>query len=201
MTCYANQPAIAQWNLARFAETLLPLLDDDAEKAREIAEEAINGFGTAYKDKSLSMLRAKIGLFGESAEDESLMTDLLDWMQRQKADYTNTFLDLTNDAPPKGEPYEDETFKKWHTRWQARLAKNTEPLESSLSLMRANNPVVIPRNHQVEQVLEAATHGDLKPLKALLAALQKPYENSSDLKPYQSPPKPEEKIYQTFCGT
>ena len=198
---YANQPAIAQWNLARFAETLLPLLDDDAEKAREIAEEAINGFGTAYKDKSLSMLRAKIGLFGESAEDESLMTDLLDWMQRQKADYTNTFLDLTNDAPLKGEPYEDETFKKWHTRWQARLAKNTEPLESSLSLMRANNPVVIPRNHQVEQVLEAATHGDLKPLKALLAALQKPYENSSDLKPYQSPPKPEEKIYQTFCGT
>lgn len=198
---YANQPAIAQWNLARFAETLLPLLDDDAEKAREIAEEAINGFGTVYKEKSLSMLRAKIGLFGESAEDESLMTDLLDWMQSQGADYTNTFLDLTNDAPPKGQPYEDDTFRKWHARWQARLAKNTEPLESSLSLMRASNPVVIPRNHQVETVLEAATNGDLKPLKGLLAALQKPYQNSSDLKPYQSPPKPEEKIFQTFCGT
>ena len=198
---YANQPAIAQWNLARLAETLLPLLDDDSEKAKEIAEEAINGFGAVYKEKSLSMLRAKVGLFGEHAEDEGLITDLLDWMQRQDADYTNTFLDLTNEAPPKGEPYDGDAFKEWHTRWQARLAKNMEPLESSLSLMRANNPVVIPRNHKVEQVLDAATNGDLQPLKDLLAALQEPYKNRSDLKPYQSPPKPEEKVCQTFCGT
>ena len=198
---YANQPAITQWNLARLAETLLPLLDDDSEKAKEIAEEAINGFSTVYKEKSLSMLRAKLGLFGAHAEDESLITDLLDWMQRRDADYTNTYLDLTKEAPPKGEPYDDETFKEWYTRWQARLAKNMEPLKSSLSLMRANNPAVIPRNHKVEQVLEAATNGDLQPLKDLLAALQEPYKNRSDLKPYQSPPKPEEKVCQTFCGT
>jgi len=198
---YANQPAIAQWNLARLAETLLPLLDDDAEKAKEIAEEAINGFGAVYKEKSLSMLRAKVGLFGEHAEDEGLITDLLDWMQRQDADYTNTFRDLTNEASPKGESYDGDTFKEWYTRWQARLAKNMEPLESSLSLMRANNPVVIPRNHKVKQVLDAATNGDLQPVKDLLSALQEPYKNSSDLKPYQSPPKPEEKVCQTFCGT
>ena len=198
---YANQPAIAQWNLARLAETMLPLFDEDTKKATDMAEEAVNGFGAVYKEKSLSMLRAKLGLFGAHAEDESLITDLLDWMQRRDADYTNTYLDLTKEAPPKGEPYDDETFKEWYTRWQARLAKNMEPLKSSLSLMRANNPAVIPRNHKVEQVLDAATNGDLQPLKDLLAALQEPYKNRSDLKPYQSPPKPEEKVCQTFCGT
>ena len=198
---YANQPAITQWNLARLAETLLPLINENAEKARDLAEEAINGFGVVYKEKSLSMLRAKVGLFGEQPEDEKLITDLLDWMHQKGADYTNTFLDLTNEAPLKGESYNSDTFKEWHTRWQARVVKNTQPLESSLALMRANNPVVIPRNHIVEQALDAATNGDLHPLKNLLAALQEPYKNSSDLKPYQCPPKPEEKVCHTFCGT
>ncbi len=198
---YANQPAIAQWNLARFAETLLPLLDDDLDKATEVAEEAINGFGEVYKEKSLSMLRGKIGLFGEQSEDESLITDLLTWMHQQNADYTNTFMDLTNELPPKGECYERDDFKEWYARWQVRLTKNTEPLESSLSLMRSNNPVVIPRNHRVEQVLDAATNGDLQPLEDLLAVLQEPYNYRRDLKSYQLPPKPEEKVCQTFCGT
>ena len=198
---YANQPAITQWNLARLAETLLPLINENAEKARDLAEEAINGFGVVYKEKSLSMLRAKVGLFGEQPEDEKLITDLLDWMHQKGADYTNTFLDLTNESPPKGESYNSDTFKEWHARWQARVVKNTQPLESSLALMRANNPVVIPRNHIVEQALDAATNGDLHPLNDLLAALQEPYKNSSDLKPYQCPPKPEEKVCHTFCGT
>ena len=198
---YANQPDIAQWNLARLAETMLPLLDDEIEKAADTIEEVVNGFGALYKDKWLSMMRAKLGLFGARAEDESLITDLLDWMQRAGADYTNTFRHLTEEKPPQGKPYNDKTFKEWYTRWQAQLAKNTKPLKSSLSLMRANNPAVIPRNHKVEQVLDAATNGDLKPLKDLLTALQEPYKNRSDLKPYQSPPKPEERVYQTFCGT
>ena len=198
---YTNPPAMAQWNLARLAETMLPLFDDETEKATDMAEEAVNGFGEVYKERSLSMLRAKLGLFGARAEDENLITDLLDWMQRQDADYTNTFRDLTKEALPKGEPYDDETFKEWYTRWQARLAKNMEPLKFSLSLMRANNPAVIPRNHKVEQVLEAATNGDLQPLKDLLATLQEPYKTRSDLNPYQSPPKPEERVHQTFCGT
>ena len=92
---YANQPAIAQWNLARLAETMLPLFDEDTKKATDMAEEAVNGFGAVYKEKSLSMLRAKLGLFDVRAEDENLIADLLDWMQRRDADYTNTFLDLT----------------------------------------------------------------------------------------------------------
>ena len=198
---YANQPDIAQWNLARLAETMLPLLDDEIEKAADTTEEAVNGFGALYKDKWLSMMRAKLGLFGARADDESLITDLLDWMQRAGADYTNTFRHLTEEKPPQGKPYNDKTFKEWYTRWQAQLAKNTKPLKSSLSLMRANNPAVIPRNQKVEQVLGAATNGDLKPLKDLLTALQEPYKNRSDLKPYQSPPKQDERVYQTFCGT
>lgn len=198
---YANQPAITQWNLARLAETLLPLINENAEKARDLAEEAINGFGVVYKEKSLSMLRAKVGLFGEQPEDEKLITDLLDWMHQKGADYTNTFLDLANESLPKGESYNSDTFKEWHARWQARVVENAQPLESSLALMRANNPVVIPRNHIVEQALDAATNGDLHPLKNLLAALQKPYKNSSDLNPYQCTPKPEEKVCHTFCGT
>jgi uncharacterized protein YdiU (UPF0061 family) len=198
---YANQPNIAQWNLARLAETMLPLLDDEIENAADTIEEVVNGFGALYKDKWLSMMRAKLGLFGARAEDESLITDLLGWMQRVGADYTNTFQHLTEEKPPQGEPYNDRAFKEWYTHWQAQLAKNTKPLKSSLSLMRANNPAVIPRNHKVEQVLDAATNGDLKPLKNLLTALQEPYKNRSDLKPYQSPPEPEDRVYQTFCGT
>ena len=198
---YANQPAIAQWNLARLAETLLPLMDENIDKAKEFAEDAINGFGVVYKEKSLSMLRAKVGLFGEEPEDEGLITDLLNWMQQKGVDYTNTFLDLMKEESPKGEPYNSDSFKEWHTRWQVRRSKNKEPLESSLALMRANNPVIIPRNHKVEQALDAGINSDLQPLKDLLAALREPYENSPDLKPYQSPPKPEEKVCQTFCGT
>ena len=198
---YANQPDIAQWNLARLAETMLPLLDDEIEKAADTTEEAVNGFGALYKDKWLSMMRAKLGLFGARAEDESLITDLLDWMQRAGADYTNTFRHLTEEKQPQDKPYNDRAFKEWYTRWQVQLAKNAKPLKSSLSLMRANNPAVIPRNHKVEQVLDAATNGDLKPLKDLLTALQEPYKNRSDLKPYQSPPKQDERVYQTFCGT
>jgi uncharacterized protein YdiU (UPF0061 family) len=147
------------------------------------------------------MMRAKLGLFGARAEDESLITDLLDWMQRAGADYTNTFRHLMEEKPPQDKPYNDRAFKEWYTRWQVQLAKNTKPLKSSLSLMRANNPAVIPRNQKVEQVLGAATNGDLKPLKDLLTALQEPYNNRSNLKPYQSPPKKEERVYQTFCGT
>ena len=198
---YTNQPAIAQWNLARLAETMLPLMDDETEKATDMAEEAVSGFGLLYKDKFLSMMRTKLGLFCARAEDENLITDLLDWMHLQDADYTNTFRDLMEEEPPQGKLYDGKTFKEWHVRWQALLAQNAKPMKSSLCLMRANNPAVIPRNHKVEQVLEAATNGDLQPLKDLLAALQEPYKNRPDLKPYQSPPKPGEKICQTFCGT
>jgi uncharacterized protein YdiU (UPF0061 family) len=198
---YANQPNIAQWNLVRFAETLLPLLDNDTEKATKMAEEALHGFEALYKNKWVAMMCAKLGLSGDRTENESLVTDLLEWMHEAGADYTNTFRDLTEDELPQGEPYDEKTFKEWHARWQAQLSQATESIESSVSLMRANNPSVIPRNHKVEQALNAATNGDLQPLQDLLTALKEPYGNQADLKPYQSPPKPEERVHQTFCGT
>ena len=198
---YANQPHIAQWNLARLGEAILPLLYDECENAEEIIEEALNDFGTLYEKKWLSMMRAKLGLFDNREEDECLIMDLLHWMQRAGADFTNTFLYLTEDNIPQGKPYNNSFFKEWHTCWQMRLAKNNKSSQSSLNLMRANNPSVIPRNHIMEQVLEDATNGDLKPLNDFLTALETPYKNRPDLKPYQSPPKQEETVYQTFCGT
>jgi serine/tyrosine/threonine adenylyltransferase len=198
---YANQPTITQWNLARFAETLLPVLDDDFEKATALAEEAIEAFGPLYKGKWFAMMRSKLGLTSDRTEDESLVTDLLDWMHGAEADYTNTFRDLTQNESPQGNPYDDKAFEAWHARWRERLDQDENTAEASLALMGANNPVVIPRNHNVEQALNAATNGDLQSLGTLLAALENPYEDRIALTPYQSPPKPEEKVLQTFCGT
>ncbi|MBG30924.1 MAG: hypothetical protein CMI31_13135 [Opitutae bacterium] len=198
---YANQPSIVQWNLARFAETLLPILDDNIKHASEIAEQVLRSFGPLHKEKWFSMMRAKLGLTGDREDDESLVTDLLDWMHGAEVDYTNFFRDLVPGDRPHGKPYDDEAFVAWYARWQERLARDQKDLEASLALMGASNPVVIPRNHKVEQALDAATNGDLQPFRDLLDALEKPYQNQSGLTPYQSPPKPEEKVLQTFCGT
>ena len=147
------------------------------------------------------MMRAKLGLFDKQEGDESLITDLLAWMQRSGADYTNTFMCLTENNLSQDKIYNDSFFKEWHTRWQMQLAKYVKQSKSSLTLMRTSNPSVIPRNHKMEQVLKDATSGDLKPLKNFLAALKTPYKNCADLKPYQDPPSQEERVCQTFCGT
>ena len=196
---YANQPFIAQWNLARLAESLLPLIEQPRDEAVPLVEEKLNGFEQVYKAKWLAMMGNKLGLAEANKEDESLITDLLDWMHQNKADFTNTFRDLGKPELPDDELYASESFRAWHARWQARLGE--EDLDSSLALMHSVNPSVIPRNHKVEEGLQAAESGDLKPFRNLLEALEKPYEDGDHLTPYQSPPKPEEKVLQTFCGT
>ena len=202
---YANQPVIAQWNIARLAETLLPFIDDDINKAVEIAKEAINQFADIYQRKWLTMMRSKLGLFGIRLSDEQLVSDLLSWMQDNHADYTNTFRDLSKADILTGEPYTQKRFKDWYFRWQNRLGQNNKPWKSSMRLMENTNPTVIPRNHKIEQALDAANQGDFKPFQDLLAALQEPDIGSdrhqASLKPYQTPPKPTERVYQTFCGT
>ena len=145
------------------------------------------------------MMGTKLGLTANSQEDETLVTDLLDWMHKNEADYTNTFRDLGQEELPGGELYTTESFQAWHTRWQARLGE--EDLESSLTLRKSVNPSVIPRNHMVEEALQAGEEGDLEPFHNLLKALEKPYEEADHLAPYQIPPKPSEKVHQTFCGT
>jgi len=196
---YANQPYIAQWNLARLAESLLPLMHDEREDAIGMAEDSLNAFEQVYKAKWLAMMGSKLGLAEAKKEDESLITDLLDWMHENGADYTNTFRDLSQEELPDKELYATENFQAWQTRWQVRLGE--EDLDSSLALRKSVNPVVIPRNHKVEEALQAGEEGDLEPFRKLLQALENPYEDGDHLTPYQSPPKPEEKVLQTFCGT
>ena len=198
---YANQPGIAQWNLARLAETLLPFIHSDVNKAIEKAEALINTFESIYHDKWLNMMRSKLGLYGHQDGDEVLIRDLLDWMHTRQADFTNTFLDLAQVGKPEGQLYDREDFTAWYNRWQRRLEQNDKSLDASLELMQATNPAVIPRNHNVEAALQAADSGQMKPFNDLLEALKKPYQNREALKPYQQPPKLHERVYQTFCGT
>ena len=198
---YANQPYIAQWNLARLAESLLPLMHGEREEIIGMAENLLNSFEQVYKNKWLSMMGSKLGLSNAGKEDDKLITDLLDWMHKNSADFTNTFRNLSKEELPNREIYTTQSFQAWHARWQDRLGQEKQDLKSSFDLMRSVNPTVIPRNHKVEEALQASEKGDLVPFHNLLSALDKPYEDGEDLLPYQVPPKPGEKVLQTFCGT
>ncbi len=178
---FENQPIIAQWNLARFAETLLPFL------SREIAEEEIDNFRVIYQKKYLNMMRSKLGIVGEEAGDEKLISDFLNLMQREKMDYTNTFRELL-------------AGKIFDQNLHNRRIKNQSLIESN-ALMKKTNPVIIPRNHKVEEALQSAVLGDMEKFNNLLNALRNPYQENKDKKPFQSPPLESEKITQTFCGT
>lgn len=197
---YGSQAHAAQWNLVKLAESLLPLLDKNAEKAVKLAEKAIEGYSKSFNQAWISGMRCKLGLFGEEAEDFSLAQKLLDWMQTSRADYTRTFRDLTNNIL-ENKVYNSSEFKKWHMQWKARLTRNSKPIKISLCLMRDSNPVIIPKNYYVEEVLVAGEGGDLKPFMALLDALKNPFEETLSNKVYRnSTIKPDPK-YQTFCGT
>ena len=198
---YFNQPGITKWNLARFAETLLPLIDKNKDKAIKIATEIINNFGKIYKKNWLEMMRKKLGLIEKKNNDEKLINDLLSLLHEQKADYTNTFCSLMNEDVQNDKIFNNKEFIDWHQKWKERLAKNNNSTEESLKLMRSVNPIVIPRNHKVEEVLEAANKDDLNPFHDFLKVLEKPYENQIKNNNYQSPAPPSEKKYQTFCGT
>ena len=198
---YGNQAAIAQWNLARFAETLLPLLDSDREKAIAIASEALDEFSVLFERYWLAGMGKKLGLQTGEASDVELIRSLLDWMQKSRADFTNMFRDLSSDEPPAGDRYQDPDFRTWYSRWQHRLSRDGLPNTSAYAMMRAVNPLVIPRNHRVEEALSAAEdHDDLSVLHRLLAALASPYEAGADSAQYEEPPS-DDSNYRTFCGT
>lgn len=199
---YSNQPHAAQWNLARFAETLLPLLHPAQEKAVALAEEAIHSFPGIYQSYWVGGMRKKLGLFTEEAEDIQLIETLLTWMQRHHADYTNSFRALASEYLPKDAVFRDAAFVEWHACWQARLSRQPNSKKSSFCLMRANNPAILPRNHRVEEALVAASeHDDYSLVQQLLAALVNPYADAPEYRDYRTPPAPSERVYQTFCGT
>lgn len=196
---FGNQPRIAQWNLARFADTLLPLIDDNQEKALALAEETINQFPEKYERYWQDGMRRKLGLISEQPDDASLIHALLQLMQQQESDYTNTFRLLCSVAEGSPAP---AGYEAWVTRWQTRLRQERYSLQDAATLMRANTPAFIPRNHRVEAALNAAVkQEDLAPLETLLTVLSTPFDEKPEYTEYAAPPTPHERVRQTFCGT
>ena len=199
---FANQPIIAQWNLARLAETILPLISDNNEKALKLAEEAINAFADLYQSKWLDMMRRKIGLITKKNEDKDLISELLDAMQKHKADFTNTFRFLSEDVLSGDDIFKTEEFLTWYKKWKLRLKKESNTFENIKKIMDTNNPRVIPRNHLVEKALKSAEEGDLETIVDFSKIIKNPYSSSIDVpKKYLNPPNDNEKVLQTFCGT
>ncbi len=195
---YGQQPHIAQWNLARLAETLLPLLHDDEAQAMEIANEAIESFGARFQHHWLAGMRSKLGFFTEEGDDLVLIQSLLDWMQQTQADFTNTFRALS--APSSVTLSQDLAYAKWQRHWQSRVLRQPQSAREVAEQMQRHNPAFIPRNHKVEEALAAAVEkDDLTVMHRLLAALAKPYDRSPEHSEYAMPSNSE--AYRTFCGT
>lgn len=198
---YDNQPKVAQWNLARLAESILLGIESNIEKVLPVAEGIINEFSVVYKKKWLAMMGSKLGLFFLRKDDEKLIYELLDWMEKENADFTKTFRDLSNATYPHSKIYDDNQFRQWFDRWQNRLKYNDRALQSAISLMKSVNPNIIPRNHIVDQVLKSADSGDFKPLSDLLIAIKEPYKERTSISKYENLPKPNEQVLHTYCGT
>lgn len=199
---YGNQPYIGGWNLARFAESLLPLLHNDDEKAIKMAQDAISNFNDLYYANWLAGMRAKLGIFNEEKRDKVLVEELLTIMEKYRADYTNTFRALTFDKLEDMALFKTPEFNQWHKGWQERLGRQEESKASSHILMRKSNPAIIPRNHRVEEALEAAVeHGDYSVMERLLHVLLNPYAHTSEQAEYAELPEPSSCPYRTYCGT
>ncbi len=205
---YANQPAIAQWNLARLAETLLPFIDTDAERAVERATHALEDFMTHFDARFLAVMRSKLGLSSAHDGDAELIGQLLAAMQESAADFTLTFRRLTLAATrPDQEAALRELFgssaiDQWLNAWRRRLESDSQSTNERAELMRRVNPVFIPRNHRVEAALNAASaHEDFQPFRRLLSVVQRPYDEQPDAIDYEQPPQAAERVLQTFCGT
>ena len=197
---YSNQPPITKWNLARFAECLIPLIDKNEEAAIKIATDVIDNFQNIYEKKWLNMMRDKLGLFGEDKNDRKLIDDLLNWMEKHKIDYTNTFCHLM-EIKIDDNTYKEEAFITWFEKWKKRSKLNNSSKEKQIELMKKNNPIVIPRNHKVEEALSEAYNGNLEKMNKLNNVLKNPYSNQEDIAEYQVPAPMTDEKYQTFCGT
>jgi uncharacterized protein YdiU (UPF0061 family) len=196
---FSNQPPITKWNLSRFAECLIPLIDKSEDKAIQLATEIIDNFQNIYEEKWLNMMRDKLGLFGKSKDDKKLIDDLLTWMEKNKADYTNTFCYLMNVKIGNNSLYDDKEFINWSKNWKNRISINGNSKEKSLELMKETNPIIIPRNHKVEEALKSANEDNLEVMNKLLSKFDNPYGEQKGIEDYQLPSLDDN--YQTFCGT
>ncbi|HEX2943853.1 MAG TPA: YdiU family protein [Rhodopila sp.] len=206
---YANQPRIAQWNVARLAETLLLLLAPEEEAAIEVAQQAMAGFAPAFDAAYHGGLRRKIGLSMYQPGDDELVRDLLKLMVEDGADFTLVFRRLCDAATgPDGDSGAQALFARadlyaeWASRWRRRLAQEQESPAMRAEAMRAVNPAFIPRNHQIENAIRAAVdHADFQPFERLLTVLATPFAANPAWKEYETPPSAHERVLQTFCGT
>lgn len=206
---YENQPSIAQWNLARFAETLLPFISDDKDKAIEIATDIITNFTQKFKNYWSMQMREKLGFFSNVQGSDDIIKELLGLMQMKKADFTNTFVRLTLQVNSEDgsylqgieELFESEEFNSWYIKWEEKIDSQGKMRDEIYNLMKNSNPFVIPRNYIVEDVLKQAEKGDIMPFEEFLAVLKKPYNYDIANKKYQELPKDNSKNYKTYCGT
>jgi serine/tyrosine/threonine adenylyltransferase len=205
---YANQPVIAQWNLARFAETLLFLIDPDPEKAVTLATEVLEPFIARFDDRFLAGMRRKLGLSSAREADADLVRRLLTLMRHSQADFTLTFRRLALVAEnPAEEAGLRELFEQrsgldgWLRDWRERLASDPQTASERTASMCSVNPAIIPRNHRVQAALEAAENGDYGLFRKLLEILQRPYDDQAEGSAYSQPPQSSERVLQTFCGT
>ena len=198
---FSNQPPITKWNLARLAECLIPLIDKNEDAAIKIATKTIDNFQNVYEKKWLNMMRDKLGLFGEDQNDLKLINNLLNWMESNQADYTNTFCYLMKIDNNDDLKFKDINFINWLKEWENRILINNGSKEKSINLMKKTNPIFIPRNHKVEEALENANKNNFQHLNDLLDVVKKPYTNNENLKQYKRPVNLNGIKYQTFCGT
>jgi uncharacterized protein YdiU (UPF0061 family) len=205
--CYGNQPGIAQWNLSRLAETLLPLIDDDSERAVSSAREVINAFASQYERYWLQGMRAKLGLASEEAGDLDLAKEFLAAMEGRRIDWTLAFRALA--AAASGQEQAIRTlfanapaFDSWNARWQERLSRETVSPSARAQAMCRVNPRFIPRNHRVEEALKAAVEqADYDPFERLLKILASPFDDQPESAAFAEPAPEGQGCYRTFCGT
>jgi serine/tyrosine/threonine adenylyltransferase len=206
---YANQPRIAHWNLSRLAGALLPLFDTDKEAAVAVAQGALDTFPALFEDAYVAGFRRKLGLTQVRDEDADLLQDLLDRMAENNADFTLTFRRLSDAADGGAEAdarvgelfKEPAAFTEWVLKWRQRLAAEDVAPADRAAEMKAVNPAFIPRNHRIQAAIVAAQTGDFTPFETLIAVLSKPYEDQPEYADYMTPPKPDEVVHRTFCGT
>lgn len=198
---YQNQVAMVSWNLCRFAETLLPLISDDEDKAIDIAQDCLAKFTDLAISNLILGMCSKIGIFEPDSNDESLLNGLLDMMKKYKEDYTNTFLALTFEDFPKSRMFVTDEFSVWYKKYQDRIKSQGKSKAEVFNLMKNSNPAVIPRNHRVEEALAAAENGDFSVMNNLLKALANPFEHSDFQMEYSKPAPKSQCDYKTYCGT
>lgn len=206
---YENQPSIAEWNLFRLAETLLPLLDHRQNDAIEMAMMAVQEFKPKFTSHHTEGMRKKLGLLTREKNDEALIDRLLQLMQAYRADHANTFVRLTLEVAAAESDGLDGTdtlfsssaFKEWKAHWRARIKAQPRSRGEIAASMTSANPFIIPRNFRVEAALEEATLQNMHPFDTLLKALQRPFSHDPAHRLYQRLPEPSTEKYRTFCGT